>query len=269
MGAKDQRPRGTLNVNTRVQVCNVRALSSSGFVANVMQVKECHHAHTFWVADDLEYAKIIQYVQDADAKNLVDEAFSTGAILQVKGGVEMVPDKDGYVPYPGVDGESWALVQAKMDTSRTTVLALAKGECYLTHRLGSLDASRLPVNAMLNVMGRLVGTMAGVDGGPGGQVVIKLASDEFLAFTCNDAELFQQVQDHWSSSDLDAENEREWVVVHHLKLKRPSSNADMQPSYTFRKEQGAFLGFVITTPEMRSRFEWIDAEKGDLIARHM
>jgi len=269
MGAKDQRPRGTLNVNTRVQVCNVRALSSSGFVANVMQVKECHHAHTFWVADDLEYAKVIQYVQDADAKNLVDEALSTGAILQVKGGVEMVPEKDGYAPYPGVDGESWALVQTKMDTSRTTVLSLAKERCYLTHRLGSLDASRLPVNAMLNVMGRLVGTMAGADGSPGGQVVIRLASDEFLAFTCNNATLFQEVQDHWSSSDGDADNEREWVVIHHLKLKRPAATADMPATFTFRQEQGAFLGYVITSPDVLSWFEWMDAEKGDLIARHM
>ena len=36
-----------------------------------------------------------------DAKNLVDEALTTGAILEVRGTVEMLPDREAEVPKPG------------------------------------------------------------------------------------------------------------------------------------------------------------------------
>ena len=45
--------------------------NSAGFVAHVTQIKASHMAHTFLVADELEYGKVLQYVKDDDAKNLV------------------------------------------------------------------------------------------------------------------------------------------------------------------------------------------------------
>jgi hypothetical protein len=135
------------------------------------------------------------------------------------------PDRDGFTPYPGVDGESWAVVQARLDTARSTVLPVANISCYLTHRVGSLDASKLPVNAMFNMMGRLVGNMASTDG-PGGQVVMRLASNEYLAFSCPDDALFAEVQDHFSPSEGRTDNGREWVVVHYIKLKRQNMTGE-------------------------------------------
>jgi len=75
--------------------------NSAGFVAHVTQIKASHMAHTFLVADELEYGKVLQYVKDDDAKNLVDEALTTGAILEVRGTVEMLPDREAEVPKPG------------------------------------------------------------------------------------------------------------------------------------------------------------------------
>ena len=166
-------------------------------------------AHTFLVADELEYGMMLQHVKDDDAKGLVDEALTTGAILEVKGGVELLPEKEAYTPYPGLDAGLWMVVQAKLDTSRTTALAVSR-DSFLTHRLESLDAGKLPVNATFNVLGRLVGTMAGTHGSPGGQVVIRLASDEFIAFTCHDDALLEEAQDHWNSWGGRPDREREW-----------------------------------------------------------
>ena len=37
--------------------------NSAGFVAHVTQIKASHMAHTFLVADELEYGKVLQYVK--------------------------------------------------------------------------------------------------------------------------------------------------------------------------------------------------------------